>query len=120
MISVDLSAATKLKHLAFRCVRPNVQWVTKALQTVESEDLRLITFRPGPDTFLQLPESIRQQWQDLDRLLVQFWTSHSIRTKVTYQARGRGDDLTDHLPSLLPELTRRGLVDLVDLIGYNN
>ena len=49
---------------------------------------------------------------ELDRLLVQFWVTHSIRPRVV-NAAGKG--LRGYGPSLLPELTRRGLVDLVEI-----
>jgi len=88
-----------------------VQWVTEALQTVESENLRRITLRPDSSCFTE-PEG--QQWHDLDRLLVQFWTSHSIRPEILYKAREGREDIRDYVTSLLPELTGRGLVDLVE------
>ena len=49
-----------------------------------------------------------QQWHDLDWLLVQFWASHSIRPRVTYQAEVIKNDIGYYALSLLPELTRRG------------
>ena len=113
--SFDLSTATKLKHLVFQCARPNVQWVTTALQSVKSKGLERITVRPDADTFVRtIKEPVHQQWHDLDRQLVDFWTSHSIRPKVTYEAGARRKDMRDCTQSLLPELTRRGLVDLVE------
>jgi len=114
MTSVNLSAATKLEHLVFRLARPNAQWITTALQTVESKGLQRITLHPTAETFVRIKWSVRQQWRDLDRMLVQFWASHSIRPNVTYVVGLNGGDMRYHAPSLLPELTRRGLVDLVD------
>jgi len=115
--SSDLSKATKLKQLVFECTRSNTQWVTMALQTVESKDLQGVALHPNPDIFTYLEmntEPIRQQWHDLDHLLVQFWTSHSIRPKVTYRTGWGGIDTRDYVPSVLPELTKGGLVDLVE------
>jgi len=43
-----------------------------------------------------------QEWWDLDQLLVQFGTTHSVRPRVVYTA---GNDLRNYVPSLLPELT---------------
>ena len=57
-------------------------------------------------------EPFREQWLDLDRLLVQLWESHSIRLRVVYLTRG---DLRDCIGSLLPEMTKGGLVDLVQV-----
>ena len=65
----------------------------------------------------KITELNRQQWHDLDRLLAQFWTSHSIRPKVAYEVeveKREDEDIRDHAPSLLPELTRRGFIDLVE------
>jgi hypothetical protein len=82
-----------------------------ALQTVQSEHLQQITIHPYT-TFADLTEeSARQEWQDLDRLLVQFWTLRSIRLQIKYEVGKGGNDLRAFAPSLLPELTRRGLVD---------
>jgi len=95
----------------------SVQWITTTLQTAESKTIRDITIYP----FHSFPETIRgavcQEWKDLDRVLVQFWTSHSIRPQVMYGASEGVKDMRDDIPSLLPELTRRGLVDLVE-VGF--
>jgi len=63
---------------------------------------------------LDLPggETAHQEWQDLDRLLV--WTSHSVYLRVVYVAGEEGEEFRDKVPILLPELTRRGLIDLVE------
>ena len=83
-----------------------------SLQTVESENLRQITIHPYATTLTGT--AVHQEWQDLDRLLVQFCTSHSIRPRVMYGLDEGGREMRDHASSLLPELTRRGLVDLVE------
>ena len=93
MVFFDLSKATKLKHLKFmrRRTRSILQWITMTLQTVKSENLQSITIYPqdpGPET---VEEEAYQEWQDLDRLLVQFWTSPSIRPRVVYVV-GRGGE----------------------------
>ena len=118
MVFLDLSKATKLKHVKFlrQRTRSTVQWITTTLQTVESKNLESITIFPFDKS---LPETVEEQayqeWQDLDRLLVQFWASHSIRPQLAYVAGRRGTkDLGGDAPKLLPELTRRGLVDLVE------
>ena len=108
---LDLSKATKLKSLLFRCVDPSIQRITMTLETVQSKDLRQITIHPYGTFSGLIGETARQEWQDLDRLLVQLWTSHSIRPKIVYEMGRGGNNLA---PSLLPELTRRGVVDLVD------
>ena len=85
------------------------------LQTVNSKDLRRITIQPHDP----IPETIEQEayeeWQDLDRVLVQFWTSHSIRPQIVYMpGREEGKSLREDAPILLPEMTRRGLVDFIE------
>ena len=99
-----------------------------ALQTIQSKNLQRITTSPYaaltnlPDisTHPQLTfrtvvwETVRREWQDLDRPLVQLWTSHSVRPRITYEVGRIGNYLGAFLPSLLPVLTRRGLVDLVE------
>jgi len=86
------------------------------LQTVDSKNLKSITIKPHDPPPETIEEDVYQEWQDLDRVLVQFWTSHSIRPRVVYMPRlGEGKDLGVDVPILLPELTKRGLVDLVKL-----
>ena len=66
-----------------------------ALQTVTSKhrDLWRISIHvpydytlnsPGANVRQGLEEVMYGQWLDLDRLLVQFWKSRSIRRKITY------------------------------------
>jgi len=112
---LDLSIAAKLKYLGFLRKGSSVRWISTTLQTVKSKSFQRISiFQFDPIT---VEESVCQEWRDLDRLLVRFWTSHSIRPQVVYIAWPGQKDLKDHAPSLLPELTRRGLVDLVEAIG---
>ena len=91
----------------------NVRWIIRALKTVESRSLQHITIHPTPGDAIE--EAVYQEWQDLDQLLVQFWITHSIRPRLVYKVRRFvGKDLRDYAAGLLPELTRRGLVDLVE------
>jgi len=112
--SLDLSKATKLEHLKFRGECLSVQWIATTLQTIHSKNVQSITIYPRPDR--AIGEAVRREWKNLDRMLVRFWTSHSIRPQVMYVAGIGGDDLRDCIPSLLPELTMRGLIDLVEAI----
>jgi hypothetical protein len=110
---LDLSKATKLKDLSFRYPASNVQRITMALQSVKSVNLQQITVHPYDISADQIGDTERREWQDLDHLLVQFWTSHSIRPEFACEA---GNGFRDLAPSLLQELMRRGLADLV---GHN-
>jgi hypothetical protein len=110
---LDLSKASKLKELSFRLGGLDVQRITMALQTVQSEHLQQITIHSCGNFANPVEEAVRQAWQDLDRMLVQFWTSHSIRPKITHDA-GKGQDYWGvSVSRLLPVLTWRGLVDVV-------
>ena len=81
------------------------------LQSVKPENLQSISIQY--DGCLEtIEEEFHQEWQDLDRLLVQFWGTHSIRPQLTYKV-WKGKDLKDDMSSLLPELTGRGIVDLI-------
>jgi hypothetical protein len=110
--SLDLSKATKLKDVEFRHAQWNVQWVTAALKTIKSKNLQQITIN-------LYPASVRTEevakWLDLDRLLIQFSTSHSIRPKITQVGTEDGTDFGALVLSLLPELSRRGVIDVVEL-----
>jgi len=85
--------------------------ITAALQTIESKTLQHIALHPG--VALTIEDAVFREWQDLDRLLAQSWTLHPVRLQVTYEIGEKGRDLRDQMQSLLPELTRRRLVDLV-------
>lgn len=107
----DISKATKLKYLMFLWQGSDVQWIITTLQTLESktvQDISIYPLDPLPET---VEEAICEEWRNLDRPLVQFGTSHSTRIRVAYVT---GNDTRGSLPNLLPELTRRGLVDLVE------
>ena len=85
-----------------------------ALQTVGSKNLRQITIHPYiASSNDPIEEETRQDWQDLDLLLVRLWTSHSIRPRFIYGPDWRGKEARNYAPSVLPELTRRGVVDLL-------
>jgi len=55
------------------------------------------------------------QWLELDRLLVQLWESHSIRTRLICTILTEQEqELGDYFGCLFPEITKRGIVDLVE------
>jgi len=86
-----------------------------ALQTLESKNLQRITIRLYTVTTEEpIEETVLQEWLDLDRMLVRFWTSHSIRPRLMYASNEGRKDMGDRAQSLLPELTKRDLVDLVE------
>ena len=116
---IDLSKATKLKNVVVQFNSFRVEWLTTALQTItpKHRDLRQITigvsYYVSPlrsrVTVKEIMEEYSGQWLDLDRLLVQLWESRSIRLEVcTIEP-----DVTDHINCLLPEVTERGIIDLV-------
>ena len=90
-----------------------------ALQTIKSKRLQQITVNPYGTAFVlnATEEMIYREWEDLDRLLIQLWTSRSIRPKVVYEVRGEERSLGKYAPNLLPELTRGGLVDVVERLS---
>ena len=111
--TLDLSKATKLKDLHFWWRGLNVRWIIAALQTIESKKLERITVYPLL-VKSEIEDVVHRDWEDLDRLLAQFSTPHSIRARVMYKLADEGAVMKDRVPSLLPELSRRGLVDLVE------
>ena len=108
---LDLSTAANLKKVAFRVGKPSVRWIAMVLQTVKSTDLQQITIHQAPAHHGRagVEEDLIPEWQDLDCLLVQFWTSHSIRPTLIDGMK----HLKDLTLTLFPELTRRGLLDIV-------
>jgi len=123
--SFSLSKATKLRDAAFRPDSQNIEWVIMALETItpEHQELRQISiyvpyhltlYNVGADIRQSLGEKISRRWSDLDRLLVQFWESRSIRPRVGCVRVGEEGQNTEHLIGcLLPETTKRGIVDPV-------
>ena len=109
---VDLSKLMKLKDVIFWC--PEIQRITVTLQTAKSVNLEQIIIHSTPAFTMPIMESTCREWQDLDRLLLQFWTSHSIRPQIKFRNEKDGHDLRGAAPRLFPELTSRGIVDLVD------
>lgn len=101
-----------------------MEWITTALQTItpEHREFRQITihvaygltlFNVGYNIRRAVGETIYKGWLDLDRLLVQLWESHSIRPKVMTATSGEKMRGTKYcIKRLLPEMTRRGLIDL--------
>jgi hypothetical protein len=69
----------------------------------------------GADVGQTTGEPVREEWSNLDRLLVRFWESHSIRPKVvcTREAEG-GRDPMDCVGRLLVEIVEGGIIDRVE------
>jgi hypothetical protein len=116
--SIDLSNATKLKDVVFQLNLRSFEWATTALQTITSNhrELQQISIRvAGFWEFARTSTSFnagqtdggQRQWPGLDRLLVQFWVSRSIRPKVTCTEPG----VDNNLPYVSPEMTRRELIE---------
>ena len=66
---------------------------------------------PGANVRQAIGEANFEQWLNLDRLLVQFWESRSIRPKVVCAKLREGRDWAG---CLLPEITGRGIIDLFE------
>ena len=121
--SFNLSKATKLSDAVFRLGSLNVEWVILALQTAgdEHQDLRRISIdvpsyltRIHPDIRAAIGEGTFGQWLDLDSLLVHLWESRSIRPSVIRTWTGGNQAVGDCIGSLLPEMMKRGMIDLVE------
>ena len=131
--SIDLSKATKLREVAFPC-ESSPQWVTKTLQTVSRDHRKLQQISldathalraVNSDRFIPadptraIGEAAYQEWLELDRSIARLWESHSIRLKAEHDAATFGnemevkDEARKCLECLLPEVTDRGIVDLV-------
>ena len=101
-------------------------WITMALETITPEhlDLQYVTIHirfvstkpvPGDDaTIADLgPENPGIRWLDLDRLLVQYWDTYSILTRVVYPRIESGmRGIERWARYLFPEMTKRGIIDL--------
>jgi len=112
--SIDLSNATKLKQVVFQPKTLYAMWITIALQTITSSHLQQIQiYVPSRSTSIGNHDTDRQ-WMDLDRHLVQLWELHAICTKVIYSAAREEKVVCGYIRGLLPEMTKRGIIELVD------
>ena len=105
---LDLSGATALRDVRFDFQGPSIRWITAVLRTTRVRDLRTISLalQLYPTTWLV------HEWIDLDLLLAQSRISHPLRLEVKYQWGG-WEFLEDGVARLLPESTKRGIVDIV-------
>ena len=120
-VPYDLSGATKFRDAYFLISSLGVGWITRALQTIthNHRDFRHISFDISDINSLSHVDIRRDtrvpafsQWSELDRLLVQFWDTRSIRLKITYYALGERWEKMDGLAKgLLLEMAKRGLID---------
>jgi hypothetical protein len=121
--SIDLSKVTKLKVLKVRLTNLPPGRLTATLETLtaENRDLRQISIYlpfhriPRGDARSFFGDDIYQKWLGLDRLLVQFWELHSIRTKVVVTESMWGDEeMKGRIGRLFPEMAARGIVDVAE------
>ena len=109
----------------FQCGYSSSEWVTATLKTItpQHRDLQQIAIYPdiwdhddGAGFEQIIYTTPGAQWLDVDRLLVQFWDSRSIRSKVMYLPVVENEkmEIKDRAGRLLPELTKRGIIDLVE------
>jgi len=95
-----------------------------ALQTITSDrrDLHVSIYVPDYMAYINVDANAEQtigetnfgQWLDLDRILVQLWESRSIRIRVIRTSlRSEKHGMRDCIGHLLPEMMRRGMIDLV-------
>lgn len=85
-----------------------------ALETVRSKNLQQVTIHPNSSTFVdEIGGMIYQEWLDLDSTLAQLCTPLPIRLQVMCEWVREGDDISYLSLRLLPEVTRRGLIDLI-------
>lgn len=110
--------------MAFCINAGNVEWVTRALQTIppEYQVLRQISILApyhltsnGTNLEQIVGERIFRQWLVLDLLLVQLWEECSIRLKAMCLTPRMGrQDMGNYVGCLLPEITKRGIIDFVE------
>ena len=113
---IDLSTLTKLKDIVIS-YGWSFEWITGTLNTITSEHLRQITLCPRegigamPFEGTRVRNQLRGSWSGLERVLLKFSESHSVHSKIHY------DPLVfqkvDFFERLLPESSRRGVVELV-------
>jgi hypothetical protein len=120
--------------VVFRPKSWTVQWVTTALQTItpEHRDLQQISIETlylhfvdllGAGVYTDVRGAVGEtgygEWLELDCSLIQLWESRSIRPKIACTPRKTSQELVDFIECLLPEITKRGIIDLAErLLGW--
>lgn len=108
--SIDLSGATRLHDLEFRCKNSSALWISQMLRTIKSEFIEQVSLDISPEAFLEEP----QGWLDLDSLLVQLRDSHSLRMKITYEPLGSSADEREKVEGLLPQVIGRQIAEMIE------
>lgn len=132
---LDLSKATKLKKVEFEIDQRSPQDVVAVLRTLTNNHQNLqwisisttyaITGREFAGTGMSnvnrlwLPNAV-EAWLELDRLVAQLWESRRTRMRVQYcstvwEDRGKARSCME---DLLPQLTMRGAVDIIEKMIY--
>ena len=126
---IDLSKATELKDVVFIC-EFNPQWITVTLQTITrshtnlqrvsiaAPDVLYSAYFLGHNSANVLPavtEAIYRGWSELDLSLTRLRESHSARLEIRYGVPFSMDaeSARSLMESFLPELTKRGSVELI-------
>ena len=99
--------------MEFQQYEADIRWINATLKTAKSENLQKISIHFSTVLLITnlvdpIDETICLEWQELDHLLLNLWTTRSVRLELTYEKRGGGIGLGVPVPKLLPELTRRG------------
>jgi hypothetical protein len=113
---------TKLKELTFHIDGLYTMWIATALKTITSEHKdfhRISIYNPFRYSSPDDPDNLRQivgeatylQWMDLDLILVRLWESRSVCTRVYTLKEDEG--VCKSIRCLLPEATKRGVIELV-------
>ena len=128
--SIDFSKATKLVDVQFS-IGQNPRWIAETLRTItyDHHSLRQISistfyaylrqelsnFDPT-DHQRRLIQNADTEWLELDHFLVQLRESRPVRLEVLYHLTGSAhkEKARSYMENLLPELTMRGMVDLVE------
>ena len=119
---IDLSKTTKLKDVSFHFQYLTVAWVASTLKTITSghRNLREVSIKGcAPANAATVGDEMRREWVDLEHTLIQLWESHGICAKVQYYSR-KGEESHELMRDLLPEATKRGTVELVDISTVYN
>ena len=111
---LDLSKATRLEDVEFLLNTQTIQWITDTLRSAKSGHLQQIAITVSPSFTSLVRATAVQEWEGLDHLLVQLWTSRSICPMLKYAETQKRDDLKTLVRVLLPEATNRGIIDVVE------
>lgn len=114
LASIDLSKLPMLSDLVLRSGGVCILWIIIALKSITPNNRHLrISIHTGISFRRPAGEEIRNQWLDLDHVLIQLSESNAAKIRLLPDSVGMGEEACECIEQLLPETARRGMAEIV-------